>query len=208
MTPSPDQPIAQFTAALDQIEEIHRHLAKGEVYRGWRAAPVALSGLVGLTAAWLQRPGLGADDPIGFVIYWTAIAAAAAAVGASEIVYNYIVADAAFSRRRTRRVLAQFLPALAAGALATVTFVRLGAALVALLPGLWALFFGVAVFASRPYLPRASGIVALFYCASGAFLLWNAHTPAPASPWAVGGVFGAGQLLAAAVLYWNLERES
>lgn len=190
--------------ALEQIAEIHGHLAKGEVYRGWRAAPVALSGMVGLAAAWLQRPAL---DPIAFVIYWTAVAAAAAAVGGSEILYHYAVADAAFSRRQTRRVLAQFLPALAAGALATATIVRLGGALVALLPGLWALFFGIAVFASRPYLPRASGIVALFYCACGAFLLWNAHTRIPWSPWAVGGVFGAGQLIAAIVLYWNLERQ-
>jgi hypothetical protein len=193
--------------ALDQIAEIHGHLAKGELYRGWRAAPVALSGLVGLTAAWLQRPALGASDPVAFVIYWTAVAAAAAAVGASEILYNYVATDAASSRRQTRRVFAQFLPALAAGALATATIVRLGAALVALLPGLWALFFGIAVFASRPYLPRASGLVALFYCLCGAFLLSTAHTPIPLSPWAVGGVFGAGQLIAAVVIYWNLERQ-
>jgi hypothetical protein len=196
--------VERITDALEQIAEIHGHLAKGEVYRGWRAAPVALSGLVGLAAAWLQQPTL---DPIAFVIYWSAVAAAAAAVGASEIIYNYIATDAAFSRRQTRRVFAQFVPSLAAGALATATIVRLGAALVALLPGLWALFFGIAVFASRPYLPRASGIVALFYSACGAFLLWNAQTPIPLSPWAVGGVFGMGQLIAAVVIYWNLERQ-
>lgn len=202
--------------AVDQIAEIHGQIAKGEVYRGWRAAPLALSGIVGLAAAWLQRPTLGADDPIAFVIYWTAVAAAAAAAGASEIVYAVLrgprskvegsVLQTSFERRQTRRVAVQFLPPLAVGALVTATFVRLGAALVALLPGLWALCFSLAVFAARPYLPRASGWVALYYAGWGTFLLWNAHTTIARSPWAVGGVFGAGQLLASAVIYWNLER--
>ena len=42
------------TRALDQIAEIHQQIAKGEVYRGYRSLPVALSGLIGLIAAWLQ----------------------------------------------------------------------------------------------------------------------------------------------------------
>ncbi|MGH9314499.1 MAG: hypothetical protein ACRD1S_15050 [Vicinamibacterales bacterium] len=204
--------------AAQQIAEIHRQIAKGEIYRGWRAAPVALSGVIGLVAAWLQRPTLGADDPIAFVIYWTAVAGAAAAAGASEIVYaglrsprsrvNGSALQTSFERRQTRRVAVQFLPPLVVAALVTATFVRLGAALVALMPGLWALFFGIAIFAARPYLPRASGWVALYYVGWGSFLLWNAHMPVARSPWAVGGVFGVGQLFAAAVIYWNLERRA
>jgi hypothetical protein len=190
--------------AAEQIAEIHRHLAKGELYRGWRAAPVALSGVIGLAAAWLQRPALGTSDPIAFVIYWSAVAAAAAAAGGSEILYG-IIRDP-IARRQARRVAEQFLPPIAAAALITVTFVRLGAALVALLPGVWALAFGLAIFASRPYTPRASGWVALYYFACGSFLLWNAHTAVVRSPWAVGGVFGAGQMLGALVIYWNFER--
>jgi hypothetical protein len=37
-------------------------------------------------------------------------------------------------------------------------------------------------------------------------LLWLAHGPEPLRGWWVGGTFGTGQLLAALVLYWNLER--
>lgn len=200
--------------AAEQIAEIHRHLSRSEVYRGWRAAPVALSGLIGLAAAWLQEPALsvveglavGQSDPAPFVIYWSAVAVVAAAAGMSEIFYNYVVSDEAFGRRQTRRVAAQFLPAIGVAALATATFVGLGAAFVALLPGLWALLFGLAILASRPYLPRASAWVVWYYLICGATLLWNAHTPLALSPWAVGGVFGVGQLLAAAVIYWNLER--
>jgi hypothetical protein len=188
--------------ALDQIAEIHRQIAKGEVYRGYRSLPVALSGAIGLAAAWLQP----AVDPVGFVVYWSVVAAAAAFVGISEILYNYLVHEEAAGRRRTRQVIGQFLPSLVGGAAITACLVRLDTATVPLLPGIWAICFGIGVFASRPYLPRASGWVALSYFAAGVALLWFARAGHPLSGWRVGVPFGAGQLLAAAALWWNLER--
>jgi len=194
--------------ALAQIADIHQQMAKGEVYRGYRSLPVAASGVMGMVAAWAQPQGLGVRDPVGFVIYWTAIAACAGFVGTSEIVYNYLVHEDAAARRRTQLVVGQFLPAVLAGAVITASFVHLSAALVPLLPGLWAICFGLGTFASRPYLPKASGWVALFYYAAGMALLWTARGPEPLRAWWVGGTFGVGQLLAAVVLYWNLERNA
>src|SRR3954452_5664612 len=193
--------------ALDQIAQIHEQIAKGEVYRGYRSLPVAASGVIGLVAAWLQPRALGAADPIGFVIYWSVIAVCAGFVGTSEILHNYVVRDEAAGRRRTRKVVGQFLPSVAGGAAIAICFTHSSAALVPLLPGLWAICFGIGTFASRPYLPRASGYVALFYYAAGFALLWNARGPDVLNGWWIGGTFGAGQLLAAAVLWWNLERE-
>lgn len=181
-------------------------MAKGEVYRGYRSLPLAASGLMGFGGAWLQAPVLGVVDPIGFALYWSAIAVCAGFVGASEIVYNYVVQDDRAARRRTRQVVGQFLPSVLAGAIITASFVHLGAALVPMLPGLWAICFGIGTFASRPYLPRASGWIALFYYAVGIALLWVARGPEPLRGWWVGGTFGTGQLLAAVVVYWNLER--
>jgi hypothetical protein len=63
------------------------------------------------------------------------------------------------------------------------------------------------VFASRLYLPRATGWVALYYYAAGAVLLWTARPGAPLNAWSVGVTFAVGQLLAAGVLWWNLERQ-
>ena len=194
-----------LSRALGQLADIHQQLAKGEIYRGYRSVPIAASGLIGLIAAWAQVPTLGMVDPIGFVKYWTGIAAVAALVGASEIIYNY-VRDERAERRRTREVVGQFLPSVIAGAIISVCFVRLSTGLVPLLPGLWAICFGIGIFASRPYLPRASGWVALFYYAAGVALLWRANGAAPLHAWWVGGTFGIGQLLAAFVLFWNLER--
>lgn len=196
----------ELPQALAQIAEIRAQATRAEVYRGYRSVPVAASGLMGLAAAWLQPPGLAAD-PAGFVLYWVAVAICAGFVGVSEIVYNYIVHDEALARERTRRVVGQLLPSLLGGALVTASFVHLSTSFVTLLPGLWALSFGLGIFASRPYLVRASGWVALYFCAAGAALLWTAHSPETLNAWAVGGTFGVGQLFTAAVLYWNLEQK-
>ena len=195
-----------LSRALGQLADIHQQIAKGEIYRGYRSVPVAASGLIGFAAAWAQPPALGASDPVGFVLYWSVIAACAGFVGASEIIYNYVVHDDRAARRQTTRVVGQFLPSVLAGASITVSFVHLSAALVPLLPGLWAICFGIGIFASRPYLLRASGWVALLYYAAGVALLWIARGPEPLRGWWVGGTFGVGQLMAALVLYWNLER--
>ena len=192
--------------ALDQIAAIHEQIAKGEVYRGYRSLPVAGSGLIGFMAAWLQPSSLGAANPNGFVLYWAAVGVAAALVGSSEIIYAYTLEDDAAARRKTRRVIGQFLPSIVGGALIAISFMQLNAELVPLLPGLWAFCFGIGTFASRPYLPKASGWVALFYYAAGFGLLWIARGPIPLSGWWVGGTFGTGQMLAALVLWWNLER--
>src|SRR5215472_1232773 len=72
------------TRALDQIAEIHAHIAKGEVYRGYRSLPIAASGAIGIVAAWLQ-PVEVARDPIAFAIYWICVALTAMLVGSSEI---------------------------------------------------------------------------------------------------------------------------
>jgi len=194
------------TRALDQIAEIHRQIAKGEVYRGYRSLPVAVSGAIGLTAAWLQPRGLGAADPVDFVYYWAVVAAAAAFVGSSEILYSYLARETATGRRHTRQVIGQFLPGVAGGAAVTACLLHVDPALISLLPGVWAVCFGVAIFSSRPYLPRAAGWVGLFYFAAGVALLWFARGILPPSGWAIGLTFGAGQLLSAAVLWWNLER--
>jgi hypothetical protein len=196
----------EYSRAVDQISEIHAQIAKGEVYRGWRPVPVALSGFTGILAAWAQPAGLGSADPAGFIYYWVAVAVASAAVGSSEIVLNYALRENVFERRRTRRVAAQFLPSVAAAAIVTASILRFGSSHAWLLPGTWAIAFGVGIFACRPYLPRASGWTALFYLCAGAWLLLAVGDTQPLSGWSVGATFGTGQLLAAIALYANVER--
>lgn len=194
----------ELDRALAQVAEIQEHLSRTEVYRGYRSLPVAASGIIGLIAGALQPFEL-ARNPSGFVVYWTSVAAAAAIVGSSEIAYNYIVRDQALARQGTRRVVAQLLPSLLGATIITVCLVRLSPELVKLLPGIWAICFGIGIFACRPFLVRASGWVALYYYAAGVALLWTSGEHGTLNAWTVGGTFGFGQLFTAAVLYWNLE---
>src|SRR5574339_1095668 len=196
----------ELDRALEQVAAIQDQIAQSEVYRGYRSVPIALCGLIGLAAAGMQPHAITAD-PLAFVGYWAVVALCAGFVGTSEIVYNYVVHDNVRDRRRTRRVVGRLLPSLLAGAIVTVCFVHLSAALVPLLPGLWAICFGIGIFASRPYVVAASGWVALYFYVMGVALLWTAGGPETLSPWSVGGTFCVGQLLKAAVLYWNLEND-
>lgn len=74
-----------LAAALDQINEIHSHMARSQVYRGYRPVPVAVSGAAGLVGAWLQPYAVKAGDPVGFVYYWLAVAGICALVAASAV---------------------------------------------------------------------------------------------------------------------------
>jgi len=194
--------------AVEQIEAIHAQLARASVYRGWRSVPVAASGAIGLAAAAWQSAAWRPVEPVSFAAYWLVIAVVALVVGCSEIAWRYVARADSGERRQSRRVIAQFLPALVAGALVTGALVRLSPALVTILPGLWALFFGVAIFAASPHVPPAARWVALYYWTAGLALLWTAAGVDTLSPWAVGGTFGVGQFIGAAALYWNLERRT
>jgi hypothetical protein len=198
--------MSEVTRALAQIEAIHDHLARGQIYRGWRPVPVAASGVVGLAAAAWQPAVLPAPDATAFATYWLSAAGVAMAIGCAEIVWHYAWRAQTGDRRQTRLVLGQFLPALVAGLVMTVALLGRPAALVGLLPGIWALLFGVGIFAASPSLPRGSRGVALYYWTIGVGLLAAVGGPLVPSAWTVGGTFGLGQLLAAAVLAVGRER--
>jgi hypothetical protein len=128
-------------------------------------------------------------------------------IGFGAAVRSYLFREDDFERRRTRRVLGQFFPCVFAGALMTIALARTEA-FIPLLPGLWAVAFGLGIVAVRPHLPRAVGLVGIAYIVAGCVLL--ALRFAEPAGWCVGGVFGVGHLLTALALRTtetNDERE-
>lgn len=183
--------------ALDQLDRIHDQLTKTEVYRGFRVPAVALVGCVGLLAAVAQRWLVPDGAPTAFVWYWSAVGGTGVLVGFGAAVRSYLFREDDFERRRTRRVMGQFLPCVLAGAMLTAAFGRTEA-FVPLLPGVWAVVFGLGVVAVRPHLPPAVGFVGVAYVMVGGLLLaWRPNDP---SGWSVGGVFGVGHLVTAVIL--------
>lgn len=198
--------MVEIHRALDQIEQIHEHLARAEVCRDWRSGPVACGGALALVAASLQARVIGVPaDPHRFVYYWVGVAALAGVIAAAGMIKSYFSQPSPITRRRSRVLAGQFLPCIAVGAIVTAALAGEASA-VPLLPGLWALIFGMGTFAARPYLPRIIGWVALYYVVAGGVLLALAMKGTALSPWGMGLAFGPGQLLSGLVLYWNLER--
>ena len=195
--------------ALSHIAEIRERVAAAERFRGYRAAPVAASGVLAVVAAAAQ-PVLVPDpaaDLAGYLALWLTTAAVGAAVAGAGVAYRHRFARHPLSREMTLLAIGQFAPCLAAGALVTLAVARHAPESAWMLPGLWQVLFSLGVFASCRLLPRATVGVAVFYLLAGAVNLAVAQGEAAFSPWGMGVGFGVGQLATAAVLYWHLERD-
>ncbi len=191
--------------ALEQISTIHDHIARARVYRGYRAVPIALTGALAVVAAGLQPWFTSPADPVQGIYYWVIVAAVAFPVAMSGVVHNYFRAESPTQREQTLSATGQLAPALLAGALVTVAFLPMGLPLIQTLPGLWAVFMSLGIFASRPWLPKGALHLAFYYLLSGLFLLAVAPEGWSLRPWAMGWVFGIGQWLTAIILFARRE---
>ncbi len=197
----------ELREALTQISEIRLQMARTEVFRGYRAMPVAFSGLLALAAAgfqtvWIPEPALHWDRFLGL---WVSAAIISLVATGTEMVIRTRLSRSPWSREITWLAVEQFLPCLAAGGLLTFVLVRYSAESLWMLPGLWQVLFSLGIFASCRLLPRATFGVGVFYLAAGLASLILAQGDAALSPWAMGLPFGVGQLLSALVLYRTLE---
>lgn len=198
----------ELREALDSIAAIRRRMAETEVFRGYRALPVAVSAVLALAAGFLQpvlvpRPE---QDVRGYVALWSAIALLSIGAAGLAMFVRDRVAGTSLTRPVTWLAVGQFLPCLVAAAAVTAVLVRVAAEAVWVLPGLWQVFFSQGVFASCRLLPRPAFAVGLWYLVAGTATLVLARGTDALSPWAMAVPFGVGQLAAAAVLYWTLER--
>ena len=196
----------ELTRALDQISEIHGQMAKGEIYRGYRPAPVALSGLLGIAAAATQSCFVPAFSSSVFLRYWIIVGGLSALVASSGVLAHFILHSDRFARWRTLHVVGQLAPCIVAAVTVTAGFARSAPSMLHLLPGIWSVIFALGVFSSRPYLPRAAGWIGLWYLAAGAWQLLHPLPLGPPAAWAIGVTFGLGQLAAAAMLYFDIQR--
>ncbi len=77
----------ELSQALAQVSEIREHLARTEVFRGYRSLTVGFSGVVGLTAAIIQAACLprGTENVGGYLTLWGVAAAVNIAVVSIEM---------------------------------------------------------------------------------------------------------------------------
>jgi len=194
--------------ALTQITEIRLQLARTEVFRGYRAMPVAFSGGVALLAALIQSMTISepATQVGSYLSLWVGAAVVSGLAAGLEMMIRARNATTSVTRELTWLAIEQFCPCLMAGALVTIVLVRAAPESLWMLPGLWQIFYALGIFASCRLLPRPTFWVAVFYLGTGLTVMVQGHAEATLSPWMMGIPFGAGQFLAAAVLYRTLER--
>jgi hypothetical protein len=196
----------ELREALTQISEIRQRVAQSEVFRGYRAVPVAFSGFLALATAGVQKVWL--PEPEGrataYLALWVGAALVSMLATGLEIFMHHRHVRSTMARQLTWLALRQFAPCLLAGALVMVSVVTYAPGNLWMMPGLWAMLFSLGIFASYRLLPKPTFWVALFYMIAGAMLLTLREDAL--SPWAMGVPFGLGQFFAAAVLYWTLER--
>jgi len=198
----------ELQKAINQLSEIHAQVSKTEFYRGFKAVPVAITGLGAFLAALLQPWIIGNSNPVAFVWYWQTIALINIVFIGYFIGYSYFYHETRLERQKARNMLRQFLPCVVTGALITWAFLRLDEpAILYYLPGIWSALFGLGTFSCRPYFPASTFWVGLYYLFAGAVLLIGMPTELTLQPWVMGLTFGIGQLSVAAVLYWDLERQ-
>jgi hypothetical protein len=198
----------ELQEALTQIAEIRRQVARTEIFRGYRAVPIAFSGLLALAAAGLQAVGLPdpVPNPSAYLTLWVGAAVVSVLAAGAGMAWRCRRPASPLVRTMTWLAVEQFLPCLVAGGLLTLVLATQAPESIWMLPGLWALLFSLGVFASYRLLPRATFWVGLYYLIAGLACLTVARGDSALSPWAMAVPFGGGQLLAAAVFYWTLER--
>jgi hypothetical protein len=194
--------------ALTQIAEIRQQVAQTETFRGYRAAPVALSGVLAWVAAGLQAWLL--PEPTNhlgaWLTLWIGAALCSLAITSVAIALHCWHARSALTRTLASLAVGQFVPCIVAGGLLTAVFWLHVPQALWMLPGLWAILFSLGIFASFRLLPRATFLVGIYYLAAGILCLAWAQNEHAFSLWAMALPFGIGQLLAAGILYWTLER--
>lgn len=196
--------------ALSQITEIRLQIARTELFRGYRAAPVAFSGVLALAAAgvqavWIPEP---ASDIGSYLWLWIGIALVSGVTATGEIWARHRRSTLVLRKELIQLACEQFAPCIVAGAVLTLVLLTHAREVLWMLPGLWSILFSMGIFASYRLLPRPIFWVAVYYLLVGSLCLAFGQGRYAFSPWVMAVPFGGGQLLTAAILYWTMERDN
>lgn len=199
--------MSDLNQALQQLNAIHRQVARETQFRGYGPASIAASGLLALAVAAVQshltRDG---RDFYPFLFVWVGTAAIAIVLTASETIGRARRAHSGLANDMILLAVEQFLPALVAGVLLTAVLVEAAPQQLWMLPGLWQILFSLGAFASCRFLPRQTMAVGIWYLVAGLTCILVQSATKTFSPWTMGVPFGVGQLLVAGVLQFGFER--
>jgi len=193
--------------ALSQIADIRQQIARSQAFNGYRSLTTGLTGVLAIVASMVQKRIV--VDPIHhmnrYLTIWLIVATLSIVVVGIELAIRCWRADRPLQRELSFHAMEQMMPSIVAGALLTFVITQDAEEIAWVLPGMWSILFGLGVFASRRLLPKATFLVGGFYLLAG---LWMVSLRYDAlNAWTMGATFGIGQICAAGLLYFTLERQ-
>ncbi|MBC7783946.1 MAG: hypothetical protein H7144_08900 [Burkholderiales bacterium] len=204
--------------ALSQIADIRQQVARAQTFRGYRPMTTAFTGVMAIATAIVQSrimpnptpvwTGAG-QDPFRvdhYLYLWFVAAVLSLAVVGWEMWVRVRRSGSDLQRDITLAAVEQFVPSLMAGVLVTIVITQFALESIWIIPSLWMILFSMGVYSSRRVLPRYAGVIAGYYLLAG-LMVMALHKDAGMHAWTMGAVFGVGQFLAAAWL-WFVERRT
>ena len=196
--------MSDLNKALGDIDNIRRQVALSTEFRGYGPATLAATGGIAVLAAAAQ--GLWVPDPAGhmgaYLAIWISTAVLSAGLIGVQMVTRTQRVHSGMADEMIRMAVEQFLPAAGAGALMAMVIAGAVRSAHWMIPGLWQVIYCLGVFSSCRFLPRQMVWAGAWYLLSGLTCITLGDNRA-LSPWAMGIVYGAGQLLVAGILLFT-----
>ncbi len=212
--------------ALSDIAQIRAQLDRSEAYAGFRSLTVGLSAIFVIIGASVGQAWIGEStaDTNGFLTVWVSVAVLSAIVCSIEMLVRNRISNSPLTERLHRSLIWQTTPALLVGCIVTVAIVRSESenfSAVGLLPGIWAMIYGLGLWACGSNLPKLAHVATLYFLLAGGIVLlgssmteastdWSSFQALPSFQrwpnWQMVVLFGTGQLMLSGILFWKFER--
>jgi hypothetical protein len=187
--------------AIADLDEVRSRLASVQRFRGLSGPAALASGLGALGTGAVQLAVVphpaGAEDASRYVALWIACLAFALAVNYGAVAVWLVRNWSSRTRTELRTAAIAIVPSITAGGVLTAALLARGE--IGMLPGTWALCYGLGLIAARAMLPRGMIAIALGFAAVGSALLFAAGANALAW-WVMPLTFGFGQIGIATLL--------
>jgi len=197
--------------ALSGIAQIRQQIDRAESYRGFRSATTALSGALAIVGGLLMSKTTlcsavfpAASETNLFLIGWIVIACISVAITCVEMIVRARRDESGLVWRMHGNIAIQIIPTFLVGVV--MSWLLVTHSLTTVLPGVWAMIYGLALIACVQHLPRSSRWVAIYFIVGGILaIVFNAP--------AIEGLhlqmmvlFGLGQLALGGILHWRMEQ--
>lgn len=191
--------------AIKQINVIHSHMSKVELFSGYKPFPVFIYGCSAFALSIFQF-FLQSDVSKSLIICeWLLLALVIGIIFGIILIYEFIIKGSEFRKNQFIRIIIQFFPFLISGAIISIIFLLLFNESLDFLPVFWIFIFGLGIISMNPYLPPFSIIAGFFYLICGTVLLILVKYDLSLNPLALGITFGTGHFIASLILLYTSQ---